>query len=550
MIWNNGNTNLPNIVLGDNSSNIGDLIPDIVRLVEDPDVQKEISLDELSMPVSQDSQITTNNPSTILHSGGVREPMIRINDYTFMPVNVKKMTLSCTGFLPTISVNIETVENTFENKSLPKDGDILSLYIRTTTEALTDVRCDFIITSATPKTHIVNKSLLGSSMTVNGILFIPGFNATRNNTFAHIGTSREVLRKVAEKFHIGFAYNESENSDDKMNWISCNQTMPKFIQDVLIHSWKDNTSFFESWIDIYYNLVYVNVNKYMQDSKNDKDFDITFLTNVISHTEIADMDYSTENAKPIIKIFTNSPGFRKSPFYIKKWKPTNNSTTVSFSTGYDIDVYSFLHNQNILNQSDDEAFSVLNCVPSYDQSKTDTHMLMRGRAKYDPEYHTSDDKEYVNYDYVNTYVKKEWYGVSYMIDTDENSFSSNDTWSGNVHKNYALAPYHNNINKNELNKMYITIECEGLNLQVQRGEYVPVMIIYENEAEYMMNNSFFDKLNGTDIEANRIYSGFYYVSDVTYNYNYNGDSDSFSMFTTVFTLKRKEWPTPEKIAKD
>lgn len=553
MVWNEeGNSLLVNVIAGSNGSesDAKALIPDIIRLVEDPDVKKEIALDEISIPEDSNSPSTTNTPGTRIQTGGVRYPVIRINDYVFGAVNVKKMSISCTGFLPTISVYIETIENTFANKSLPKDGDILSLFMRTTTEALSDIRCDFIITSFVSKPYKTTESLLGSAMNVSGVLFIPGFNATKPNTFAYIGTSREVLKKIAEDFHIGFAYNEEENSNDTMNWISCNQTMNTFVQEVLKHAWKDNVSFFDSWVDLYYNLVYVNINKYMNDSKNEGEFDITFYSNVISHVETNDVDYSVENATPAIKLLTNSPGFRKTPFYIKSWAPSNNSTSISFNTGYDIDVYSFLHNQNILNNSDKDAFSILNCVPSYDQSKTDTHMILRGRAKYDPKYHSSDDKEYVNYDYVNTYVKKDWYGISYMIDSDEKTFSSNDTWSGNVHQNYALAPYHNNINKNELNKLYITVECEGLNLQIQRGEYVPVLIIYENEAEYMMNNSAYDKIMGTDTEANRVYSGFYYVSDVIYNYNYNLDKESFSTFSTVFTLKRKEWPTPEKIAKD
>lgn len=546
MKWNQTSDRLVSALGGGDEAQ--SLIPDIVRLVEDPAIEKAIKLDEISISLDEESKVTTTNPSPKADTAGVTYPLIRINDYVFGASNVKSMVLSCTGFLPTISVKLEIVESAFENKSAPKDGDILSLFMRTSTDALEEVRCDFIIMASDPRKKSAYEWAPGSVTTVNGILFIPGFNATRTNTFAYIGTSKEVLKEIAKQFHIGFAFNDEDNTEDCMNWISCNQTMDSFIKDMLAHSWKNNTSFYESWIDPYYNLVHVNVNKYMLDSKNEKEFDLTFYTNILSNMATADNDPDADSAIPMIKIFTNNPNFRKTTFFIKSWKPTNNSTVVSFNTGYNIDVYSFIHNQNILNDSQEDAFSILNCVPSYDKEKAKTHILLRGRAKYDENYSDNTDQEKVNYDYVNTYVKKSWYGVTYMVDTDEQSYESNDSWSGNVHQNYAVAPYHNSININELNKLYITIECEGLNLQVQRGEYVPVLIMFEDESEYMMNNATEDRVNGTDTEANRMYSGYYYVSDVVYKYNYNTDGKSFSDFSTIFTLKKREWPAPEKIA--
>lgn len=545
MKWNQTSDRLVSAMGGGDEAK--SMIPDIVRLVEDPNIEKSIELDEISIALEEDTKITTTNPSPKAVTAGITYPLIRINDFVFSSANIKDMVLSCTGFLPTISVRIEVVNSRFMNRDTPKDGDILSLFMHTSTDALEEVRCDFIIINSTPSTVHANAWAPGSSMTVNGVLFIPSFNATKINTFAYIGTSREVLKEIAKEFHIGFAFNDEDNTDDCMNWISCNQTMDSFIKDMLAHSWKDNTSFYESWIDIYYNLVHVNINKYMLDSQNEKEFDVTFYTNILSNMETADFDTDSDNAIAMIKIFTNNPNFRKTPFFIKSWAPTNKSTTISFNTGYNVDVYSFIHNQNVLNDSQEDAFLISNCVPSFDKEKAKTHILLRGRAKYDENYSDDEDRERVNYDFVNTYVKKRWYGISYMVDTDEQSYESNDTWSGNVHQNYAIAPYHNSINISELNKMYITIECEGLNLQVQRGEYVPVLLMFENEAEYMQNNETEDRVNGTDVEANRMYSGYYYVSDVVYKYKYDND-DSFSGYSTIFTLKKREWPAPEKIA--
>ena len=47
-----------------------------------------------------------------------------------------------------------------------------------------------------------------------------------------------------------------------------------------------------------------------------------------------------------------------------------------------------------------------------------------------------------------------------------------------------------------------------------------------------------------------MFSGYYIVDSLTYKYKKNVNKDGFSQFSTVMTLKRKEWPTPEDIKID
>ena len=548
MEWSKTYNNLTNSLAGENGNtdDVDALIPDIVRLIEDPEIKKEIAFDEISLNLSTEQTGDPTIQSRKSDIGGISYPVIRINDYVFSPKSVRYMNLSCTSFLPTITVKIETIESNVLNKNMPKDGDMLSLFMRTTTSALEFVRCDFIITSVSTNNIASTIDVVNSSLVVNGTMFIPRFNATVPNTLAYIGTTREVLRHIAEEFRIGFAYNDEDNTEDLQNWINCNRSIPDFINELTWHSWKDNLSFYKSWIDIYYNLVYVNVNKYFNSDKNNSEIDVTFMTNVISAMDTAKNDTNPDKTHGLPKILTTLPMFRGTPFYIKKWNPSNNSTNVSFNIGYSVNVCSFMHNQGLMNENIIDSFSTLECVPSYNKEKTKSEMILRGRSKYDAEQNPDMDLETINYDFVNTYVKKEWYGILYPKSDDENDINSNDNWSGNVHKNYALAVYHNKINRAELEKLYITVECEGLNLQVQKGEYVPVLIGFRNEADNLMNNSINDFIQGANLSGNRMYSGYYFVDGVQYVYKYS-DNESFSDFSTIFTLKRREWPTPEKI---
>ena len=548
MEWTREYSLLSEAIAGENGSveEAHELIPDIIRLVEDPDVKKEIYFDEISISDEEDTTFDPTLKSEKKDIAGAAFPVIRINDYVFPPRSIRNMEIQCTSFIPTISVSIKTIESNMLNKNMPKDGDMLSLYMRTTTAALEFVRCDFLITSVVSSSVSSLPTVVGTSISVFGKLFIPGFDATRMNVLGYIGTSRDVLRHVAEKFHIGFAYNEEENSNDLQNWISCNRTIPEFVNELISHSWKDNVSFYNAWIDIYYNLVYVNINKYLNSEKSNSEIDMTFLTNVISTMQGSQHNYDASNAIGALKIFTTFTYFRGTPFYIKKWWPTNNSTNISLGVGYSSKVCSFIHNQGVINEDVNNSFSMLESIPSYNKEKAKTEIILRGRSKYDPNQNPESDQETVNYDFTNTYVKKTWYGVLQMKNDDESDITSNDSWSGNVHKNYALAPMHNRINMAELNKMYITIECEGLNLQVQRGEYVPVFIGHKSTIDTIMNNNENRDIPNAELIGNRMYSGYYYVDSVKYIYKY-GDSQSFSDFSTIFVLKRREWPTPEII---
>ena len=131
--------------------------------------------------------------------------------------------------------------------------------------------------------------------------------------------------------------------------------------------------------------------------------------------------------------------------------------------------------------------------------------------------------------------------------SDDDSTKSPNEWSGNVHKNYNRAPYHNTQNINELNKMYLEVVCEGLNLQIMKGERIPVIIGFTNSFENDMYNAATE--NDEPRQINKFYSGYYIVDSVEYVYNPMSD-EGVSPYTTKYILKRREWPTPEVITKD
>lgn len=509
----------------DNNSNL-------VRLIEDPKIKKDIRFDELSL--SENGGTSTNGGSQ-LNTVGNDYPIIRINDMVLGKDDIQSMLISSKGFLPTIELSLKFANTALISKNMPKDGDMISVFVRTNTSAINYLRNDFIINHV--DSNISSKSA-NNTVFLRGELFIEGFTSN-NNTFGIIGTSKDVMKEIAKKFKMGFAYNDADDMDDLQNWLCCFSSPQVFIEDVTRHSWKNNMSFFKSWVDLYYNLCFVNVNKFLSSDENPEDeIDLTFFSSTVALNSLTSSNDKPDDAKPFLKVFSNFDSFKGSSFYISKWHPVNRSN--SLSSGYSNIIHSFTHNQNVYIENKDNCEDTLIVNPVYDTSKLDSYIILRGRAKYDENANPDNEQARVNYSMQNTYINHIWSGVEYKMDKDENS-SSNNTWSGNVHHNYHNAAYQNEINDIELNKLYIEVVCDGLCLQVMRGERVPVFLKY---------NTPLDKnISPDDPAFNRFYSGYYIVDSIEYKYN-GKVKTGYSSFSTIMSLKRREWPTPEVIKSD
>ena len=285
----------------------------LVRLVEDPEIKKNIQFDELSTMYA-DGIPDAQGGDDQVKSLGLDYPMIRINDTVLNKAEIISMTISSKGFIPTINLILDFKSTLFLNRSMPKDGDIISTFIRTDTAALQYLRNDFIITSCSSN---VNSTSASNYVTLTGKLFIEGLDSF-NNTFGIIGKSKDVLKEIAKTFKIGFAYNDPEETQDFQNWVCCNNTVEYFVDDIIEHTWKDGQSFFKAWIDLYYNLCFVNVNKFLLSDENTEDeIDLIYSSHTLAMTDAFKTNQSAENSKYAMKLFSNSYDFKGSPLYKK-----------------------------------------------------------------------------------------------------------------------------------------------------------------------------------------------------------------------------------------
>lgn len=503
----------------------------IVRIYGDPDIKPTIVLDELSVENFENPDGKKSSEPT----EGLEMPVIRINDYIINQGEIDYLVINSTGFIPTINLTLSIEADTFLLKNTPKDGDIISIALRPKSDIYKTIRNDYVIKKVS--TTQTNEKRIGKqTISLSGELFVPGLDSDKS-CFGFIGTSKDAFKDAAKRLGLGFAFNDEDNTEDYQVWLCYTESIRDYLKDVLSHAWKNEISFYKAWIDTYYNLTYVDMNKTLLDDESNTD--MMALTSAIrdNYENPVMEDIEQDNALLATKGLINHEIYKNTTSYISNWSVTNNSTSITFDLGTEIVSNTFRHNQNIFNDGGEYNESVSN-VPAYDQTKKD-YIILRGRAISDA---SSDvEQQRANYSYKDIYVRKPWTGIEYvMSDTDSESTDSTNTWSGNTHINYNRAVYHNLINIRELDKLYITVTVNGLNTQIIRGDKIPIVLYLSDENKAKMVNA--EENAGI---YNYFYSGFYYVDGVKYIYEHPKDETQMvSGYRTEFVLKRREWPVP------
>lgn len=533
--WNN-DSKTPNII-SDTQTNENN----ICRIYVDNDIKRNIVLDELSMPYTKDNNSFGNKQNNQMNMAGINYPVICINDI-FIGVNeIILMEIECSNFLPTISLKISPKGEGLLTKGAIKDGDIISIFFRTSSNVITPIRCDFIINSNRVTGYEVNNPLSTPIINLSGELFIPGIHSSRDNIYT-CGTSKKAIKDICKKLGIGFAFNDVDETNDKQLWFSPKKKVIEYINDVVEHSWKDEQSFFKSWIDLYYNLNFINVNKMLT---SDDDIDMTIGTMIRDMQDLSPIDTSDKNAKITTKVLSNNYNYKQTPFYIFDITPVNNSSKITTEYGSKIKNDMFIHNHNYYNQGENPHITLEN-IQMYDPKKVDNYMILRGRTKYNKETSSDNDMQRanINTDDINTHSV--WRGIQYTI-SDKDKDTSVNGWSGNVNINYNRAVSHNKINNVELDKMFIKVKVAGPCLQIMRGEKIPVILHYKDEMSASVTNNKDKKL----ADINKLYSGYYFVDGFKILYKQNAAKDNtFTNFYTEFILKRREWPLPVDYQKE
>ena len=466
-------------------------------------------------------------------------PIIAINSLIMNEEEINSFEIDLSGPVPRLIMTFADINNHFSINA-PIDGDVISVYLRPgDSDNQKPIRIDFII-----------NRLLGEPISrryfIVGMMKIPKFYTESFKSFPE-NTSFEHLGDLCEEIGLGFASNET-STDDAMTRLIPSESYQTFVSETVSSSYKDDDSFFDWYIDPYYYLCFVNLNK--QFSLEDKTEEINIsdalpFSGLVGQNQKNDPDQQKGSL-----VLTNLTSMAGKNVYIEAYSLENNAGTVWTENGYKR--YAQWLNIEETSIEYQEAF----VDPLTTKGAENDYILLKGRR--------SDGPPNFPKPLYQEESKYKWMGKQ-----------GGKSFGGNVHDNYCFAQILNHQNLQELRKTKLIVDLQGMNHYIYKYMRIPVLIYDSSVNQNASNLQARDKglgeegnplpegegtgmFAGTrtrdgaigpnpenknipevqDQVKNEFLSGYYVVGDIKYQYTYG------SGVKQRLTLIRREWPIP------
>lgn len=469
-----------------------------------------IPLDEISVDDLQKYESSTNSNSSSYNkdekgdedrAAPDKTPIIKIRDYFFITSEIDFIQIKVgSSFLPEIICSLIPQGGIFLSKSFPKDGDLLSYFLASKSNEFKPIRIDFEIIRISSQPSVDSQGDI-SQYTFTGIMRIPLLYGEWIKSFNQV-TSLDCLLEVCQEINLGFATNET-STNDKMTWINPYETWKTFMEKVTTSSWKDQSSFYTSFIDQYYNFNFVNVNNQFA---GENVIDEGFVKSMLQSRKLP-TDGPQDNLQTKL-VLSNNDAARNSNLYIESYTLLNDSGEIVMNNGYGR--YMQFYSPDTKKYYNDQLIEPIN-------NSTGDDLPLRGRN---------------NEDYQKKVRKYKWMGID------------RPSSKGNYHDNYLYAKIQNLQNNSEIKKMTLLVQLQMCNFNFYRFQKIPVVITVTGNPQRNQSNT--DNTPNQDGEEGKgaktaeitvdpFLTGFYVIDEILYIYDNN-------VFRQQLKLIRREWP--------
>ena len=499
----------------------------IIRSLLSPKIKLDVLSDaDIYKGSSEQTNDEVKNNQQDMAALGVYYPIVTVNGYRGSLAELIRCELNYENFLPTILVEIQPANTAkFKTFDIPKDGDLISVFIRAKNNAFKPIRNDFIVNNVISSGGA--EEGVGGSYLLMGELFVPHIKDEIIKAFK--GTTFEVLQLISKELGLGFATNES-GTDDSQSWICTGDSYLNFIKHICAHSWKDEKSFYHCFIDAYYHLNFINVNSQVDGDGKVEAAIVGQIQTVVSSGEdfAADVEVAAQRTFP--KMLSNLENFQGTNMYVTQFCPINMSSAVVAEWGYK----SFAQ---FFDQATEKMWDIF-VDPITSEGSEDKKIILKGRVK-------RFDGTIENF--WKTQNKKYWLGIQYK----------------DVHDKYLYSELWNARNNAELDKLYLETTIFSWNPNIYRGEKIPLIMGLQVDQITAAGSARGPEEDRTEdpmelgLVTNNFYSGYYMVNGFTITYTIlndpgpskvtNPDAQEAANTPTIkqkFVLARREWPIP------
>jgi len=416
-----------------------------------------------------------------------RLPYLVINGVTIESKDVTYFRLYNDRFLPMVEMEFKDPTNRIFDSQYPLDQQILSVMIKANSELLMSIRMDFYISEFD---SVKNRGgdLEDKSYYLRGELNVPYFIKNTSNK----GSSYDVLKKLANETDLGFASN-IEKTNDEMTWINCGiDYIREQVPDIVNHSYINDDTFTCAYVDFYYNLNFIDVEKQLKESTKD-----------VSTLDGTERLTGKQTLLPLI--LSNHPDKNTINLYIDKYNLVNTSTDVNFTLGNQPFIYYYSTNEKNL--------SALKLDTISTKGDKNNLIVLKGQPN-DNNYNANQRKNY--------FLGK--------VDTN------------NSHENYLYASKLNEHNLEFLQKVRMNIVLKNINFQLYRFQPVRIEIYKLRELDAYENpvteSDIKNSKNQDKYKLNERLSGDWIITGINYTYIKKGNKRG-KMVQEVTVAKRE-----------
>ena len=483
---------------------------------------------ESSKATDANRKLINGEVSGFRQRAGIMEPIVHIGKVKLTKHTLKILKIWQDDLIPRISLTIVDNGYVFTSRGYPLSNILVSVFIQSPLKKLKSMAADFMITSISSMPIPDSTSIL---YTLSGELNVPYLHGNYSKSYPNM-TSIEVLQKVASELQLGFADNQAEGMNDTMTWILPNYTYKSFLQQVGKFSYRDDNNFFDIFIDRYYILNFVNVEKQFS---RDKEIDMGWqaIDQTIIDKRRQDPEQKVDEEVEVPIILTNYPEAVQTEFFISDFSIDSNHGEILKTHAVRKYVYWYEHGAN----TDPKKQDNVNYRVHFTEPLTSpiTNDGMAPQTVQIPEFTNLSSKDMGNSPAISTNV---WSGIDY----------------GNAHASYKFAELLNHHNWMETEKNLLNVTLPGFSVNIMRGNRVKVNIYMSKQTAILANSMADDETNNpikntidTGIPTidnkpqamvlDQSLSDFYYVRSVNYSY-YDGK------FETEVSLSRRHWMIP------
>ena len=485
----------------------------IIQVLEPKITPPRIDVLDLESPGS-DKNIRIADRSGYATQLGKNYPLIMIGGAKIEAHQIMLMEAYYDEVIPAIHIVITDQIGTFTSIGYPKTNPLVTVYVASGHPKLKSFSQTYIITN-------ISSIPLGKSSIqydITGELYIPNFNLNFVKSYQSM-SSYDALRKIAEELQLGYSTNE-DSTNDSMTWINPNLNYLSFIQNIVDHAYKNEASYFDWFIDRYYSLNFINVEKQFKSFDKTEDIPKTYPSYSPDYVD-SSLSYDADKPSDIeaqISLILSNADTRSylSDLRILDYGMVGDNGQILKTDGFRKKVILYKHGED--------------SPVKYWFSEPISQIPNNSEVEYQkPELS----------DFITNSITK-WIGVDY----------------NNSHNHYKFAILLNDHNRIESEKNMLKVTLPGLNHNILRGSRILVQI-YATRTKTSFDKSFDDELdihdaqaneniekpNATDLILDKYLSDTYYVKSIIYKYN---PILSETAFTTEIILCKKNWkPTPK-----